>query len=91
MNIILHLKKESQVAKRSRSFLLEPELLLSTQYAAQKYNIKLKFWGAPKGSESEKNKEANEVLVKLLDNCIWMNVHFVPPKLDILEVIYKYR
>lgn len=45
-----------------------------------------KFWGNSIGNEAEKNHTANELLHKVLDNCIWVSVHTIPPKVEILEI-----
>ena len=33
------------------------------------------FWGSRVGSESTKNNLALNILYKLLNNCIWINIH----------------
>ncbi len=36
------------------------------------------WWGSHKGSDPEKNKRANEILLKLLRDSIWLNAHLLP-------------
>lgn len=45
-----------------------------------------KFWGEAKGPELEKNKQAAELLDKILDNATWINIHALPHSEYILEV-----
>jgi hypothetical protein len=33
------------------------------------------FWGNPTGTEIARNECANKVAVKILSECIWMNIH----------------
>lgn len=43
------------------------------------------FWFC-KGTEQERNNKANEIFFNLLDECIWINVHFLPNQNKVLEI-----
>ncbi|XP_048332696.2 uncharacterized protein LOC107422004 isoform X5 [Ziziphus jujuba] len=45
-----------------------------------------KFWGAFVGSDSNKNKLALDVIIHLVTNCCWLNVHIVPPHGEVFEI-----
>lgn len=44
------------------------------------------FWGSCDGSEFERNVKANEIFHKLMNDCVWINIHFLPHSIKILEV-----
>ncbi|XP_011091624.1 uncharacterized protein LOC105172005 isoform X1 [Sesamum indicum] len=44
------------------------------------------YWGAPRGNDSEKNKHAMDVIIRLLTQCSWMNMHIVPPHGIVFEI-----
>jgi hypothetical protein len=44
------------------------------------------FWGNPVGKEIVKNELAETVLHKIVDNCIWINIHILPHNEIIIEV-----
>ncbi|KAM6545911.1 hypothetical protein CsatB_026647 [Cannabis sativa] len=45
-----------------------------------------KFWGILDGSDSNKNKLALDVIVNLVEECCWLNLHVVPPHGDVFEI-----
>jgi len=45
-----------------------------------------KFWGVMKGTEEQQNNKANEILQKMLDDCVWINIHFLPHSIQIIEL-----
>ncbi|CAA0839356.1 RNA-binding ASCH domain protein [Striga hermonthica] len=44
------------------------------------------YWGFLRGSDSEKNRHAMDVIRSLLTHCSWMNMHIVRPHGNVLEV-----
>ncbi|THU58988.1 hypothetical protein C4D60_Mb03t20260 [Musa balbisiana] len=44
------------------------------------------WWGVLSGSESNKNRLALEVVIHLLNNCCWMNVHLIQPHGPVFEI-----
>ena len=46
------------------------------------------FWGVIKGTEEAINKNANIMLNKLLNECVWVNVHWLPHDQYTLEVYF---
>eukprot|EP00055_Hartaetosiga_balthica_P017304 m.114974 g.114974 ORF g.114974 m.114974 type:complete len:304 (-) comp9285_c0_seq2:1433-2344(-) len=45
-----------------------------------------KFWGTPTGSDDDKNQAADLVLLKLLQDCAWINVHVLPHDIKVVEL-----
>ncbi|KAJ8654909.1 hypothetical protein O0I10_009474 [Lichtheimia ornata] len=45
------------------------------------------FWGVCTGTESEKNKHAEDVMIKILNDAVWMNIHGLPHD----EMVYEVR
>jgi hypothetical protein len=45
-----------------------------------------RFWGTITGTERDRNKHADKIINKILDECVWINVHFLPHDETILEV-----
>ncbi|GLT53484.1 hypothetical protein SLA2020_267520 [Shorea laevis] len=45
-----------------------------------------KYWGSLKGSDSDKNKLAMDVVCHLIAHCDWLNVHVVPPHGVVFEI-----
>ncbi|KAB1213249.1 hypothetical protein CJ030_MR5G009656 [Morella rubra] len=45
-----------------------------------------KYWGTLKGSDSDKNKLAMDVICHLIADCDWLNVHVVPPHGAVFEI-----
>ena len=43
------------------------------------------FWGEPRGTELQKNIHAKFYLNKILENCIWINIHSLPRDEYIIE------
>ena len=39
------------------------------------------------GSELERNAKANQMFNKLMDECVWINIHYLPHSNKILEVL----
>ena len=44
------------------------------------------FWPDQNGKEQEKNEKANKILEKILENCVWINIHGLPHNVAILEI-----
>lgn len=44
------------------------------------------FWGKSKGSEDERNALAENILERLLNECVWINVHCLPSEEPVVEV-----
>ncbi|KAL7106214.1 hypothetical protein ACP275_07G098100 [Erythranthe tilingii] len=44
------------------------------------------YWGALYGNDFEKNRQAVEVINRVLSECIWMNMHIVQPHGCIFEI-----
>ncbi|GER27886.1 60S ribosomal protein L38, partial [Striga asiatica] len=44
------------------------------------------YWGFLRGSDTEKNRHAMDVIRSLLSHCSWMNMHIVRPHGNVLEV-----
>lgn len=44
------------------------------------------FWGRARGTEAKKNEVAEEVLQRLLRDCVWVNIHCLPNEEAIVEV-----
>lgn len=45
------------------------------------------FWGRPIGTELQRNEIAQKIIKKMLDECIWINVHWLPHDEHVVEVI----
>uniref|UniRef100_A0A7N0U077 ASCH domain-containing protein n=1 Tax=Kalanchoe fedtschenkoi TaxID=63787 RepID=A0A7N0U077_KALFE len=45
-----------------------------------------RYWGTSVGNDSEKNRQALDVLNKLLARCCWLNIHIVPPHGEVFEI-----
>jgi len=43
------------------------------------------FWGKNAGSEAQKNERANQIVNKILDECVWINIHALPHNEVIME------
>ena len=41
------------------------------------------------GTEPQRNEFAHKVVKKLLEECIWINVHWLPHDEHIVEVIFE--
>lgn len=48
-----------------------------------------KFWGICTGNLEEQNQRANELMKRMFEECIWINVHFLPHSKEIIEVKYN--
>jgi hypothetical protein len=48
------------------------------------------FWGLAKGTEIEKNENADSVANIIVDECVWINAHILPHSEMIIEVKYFY-
>jgi hypothetical protein len=44
------------------------------------------YWGRVRGTEAKKNSMAEETLKRLLNECVWMNIHCLPNEEAIVEV-----
>jgi hypothetical protein len=44
------------------------------------------FWGAVKGTEIEKNQQAEVIARLIIDECVWINAHILPHSEHIIEV-----
>ena len=44
------------------------------------------FWPDQNGKEQEKNDKANKILEKILNECVWINIHGLPHDVGILEI-----
>jgi hypothetical protein len=44
-----------------------------------------KFWGEPKGTELVKNAHAESLADKILNECVWINIHSLPKEDYIVE------
>lgn len=44
------------------------------------------FWGNCNGNELERNINANEIFNKIMNDCVWMNIHYLPHSNKIFEV-----
>ena len=44
------------------------------------------FWPDQNGKEQEKNDKANKILEKILENCVWINIHGLPHDVGIIEI-----
>jgi len=49
-------------------------------------SITEKFWPDQNGKESEKNEKANNIMEKILNECIWINIHGLPQNVGIIEI-----
>eukprot|EP01114_Cavostelium_apophysatum_P019150 TRINITY_DN6089_c0_g1_i1.p1 TRINITY_DN6089_c0_g1~~TRINITY_DN6089_c0_g1_i1.p1 ORF type:complete len:335 (-),score=49.14 TRINITY_DN6089_c0_g1_i1:143-1123(-) len=47
------------------------------------------WWGNGEGKESVKNRKAVEILVRILKNAVWLNVHLLPHNVTIFECRLK--
>ena len=47
------------------------------------------FWGRCNGSEIDRNLKANELLNKMLDECVWINIYTLHSSSRIIEVSLK--
>ncbi|EAL65277.1 hypothetical protein DDB_G0284457 [Dictyostelium discoideum AX4] len=56
--------------------------------ALSKHGIRSKdsFWGSDKGPELVKNKRSEAVLIKILKEPTWINIHLLPHDIKILEI-----
>ncbi|KAL7145526.1 hypothetical protein ABFS83_07G090100 [Erythranthe nasuta] len=45
-----------------------------------------RYWGALNGNDYEKNRQAVEVINRVMSECIWMNMHIVQPHGCIFEI-----
>jgi len=45
-----------------------------------------KFWGDNRGSDAEKNRQANGILRRLFREAVWLNVHQLPHETTICEI-----
>jgi hypothetical protein len=43
------------------------------------------FWGEPRGTEIQKNANARGVNDKILQNCVWINIHSLPRDEYVIE------
>ena len=44
------------------------------------------FWGLCTGTEAKKNEHSMKVLVEILKDCFWMNIHTLPHEVFVLEI-----
>ncbi|XP_077981712.1 uncharacterized protein LOC144436733 [Glandiceps talaboti] len=44
------------------------------------------WWGTAKGGEDAKNKHASEIVLKILDDTSWINIHALPHDVHVIEV-----
>jgi hypothetical protein len=44
------------------------------------------FWGLCTGSEIERNNKANEIFNRILDECVWINIHCLQHSNKVLEI-----
>ena len=44
------------------------------------------FWPDQNGKEQEKNDKANKILEKILNECVWINIHGLPHDVGIIEI-----
>lgn len=44
------------------------------------------WWGDCKGTEAEKNEHALRILTRIMNDCIWINIHLLPHDLEVIEV-----
>lgn len=49
------------------------------------------FWGNPKGTESEKNEQAENVAKNIVNECVWINAHILSHNEMILEVLNRLK
>ncbi|EGC34380.1 hypothetical protein DICPUDRAFT_153434 [Dictyostelium purpureum] len=56
--------------------------------ALSKHSIRSKdsFWGSDKGPELVKNKRSESVLIKILAEPAWINIHLLPHNIQIIEI-----
>ena len=50
------------------------------------HRCKNEWWGECKGSESEKNENALNILLKIVDDCVWINIHLLPHDYEVIEI-----
>ena len=43
------------------------------------------FWGSVKGTETQKNEQAESIAKLIVDECIWTNAHILPHSEHIIE------
>ena len=43
------------------------------------------FWGDPRGTELVKNAHSSEIAKKILNECVWINIHTLPHDEFIIE------
>lgn len=49
-------------------------------------DVTSEWWGACVGSEQAKNEHANEVVMRILGDASWINIHMLPHDLKVIEV-----
>ena len=49
-------------------------------------DVTSEWWGACAGSEQEKNEHANAVVMRILGDASWINIHMLPHDLKVIEV-----
>jgi len=47
------------------------------------------WWGKNTGSDPQKNKQAEDILINIIKNCKWLNIHLLPHQLIIFETRLK--
>lgn len=44
------------------------------------------WWGDCKGTEAKKNQHATDVLRRIVEDCVWINIHGLPHDVNIIEL-----
>ena len=80
----LHTKNVSPNAKK-------PSILTVGARALTKHTHRSseKFWPAGVGKEIDKNINAEKIMNKIIEECVWMNIHGLPGDVPILELRIK--
>ena len=50
------------------------------------HRCKNEWWGDCKGTETQKNEHALDVLEKIVTDCTWINMHLLPQNCEVIEI-----
>ena len=82
IKVLNHYKLQEEESKRNRSMLSVGSRALSKHAHRSSEG----FWGNVRGSEQKKNELANEVLAKILNQAVWINIHNLPHDEPVIEI-----
>ena len=81
LHMPLHVKKKT--TKRNIKHTLTVGARALTKHA---HRSSESWWGSMNGSDTTKNLRSQQILDKILDNAVWINVHMLPHDIAIVEV-----